>query len=492
MRLAIGGIEHETSSYNPRPTRIDHFDVLRGPELEDAHRGVRSAPSGMLEAAAALGMHAVPLLHAQAEPGGVIDRAAYELLSHELLERLTSADADAVGLLLHGAGLVEGIGELELDLARGVRSAVGRDVPVVATLDLHANNVTRELLELIDVALGCHLYPHTDFYERGGQAVRLLPSIASGNLRPVGHVETLPMVMRATPTTEGLGAAAVERCAQAERAPEILDCTIFHGFMHADWPTVGTRVVVYANDSAERAAQSAREVAAWLWDQRAELYPPVPEAAEAVALARGGAPGLVLLHEMSDNPGGGASGDGTLLLREMLSAGLERACFAMIADPESVRRAHAAGSGAAVELEIGGKTDSRQGEPIQTTAIVKSLSDGRFALQNAMWGGRELDLGPMACVRVDQIDVLLATKRSQVFDPGVLQLHGIEIETYRFLGIKSEHHFRDGFAGMWSEAIPVDGPGLSSVRFDRFPRSKTCRPIWPLDEAARYAPRTGP
>lgn len=489
LRVAVGGIEHETSTYNPQPTELEIFEVLRGPEVEEVHRGVKSAPGGMLAAAAELGMEAVPILHAQAEPGGVIERGAYESLRDEFLERLAATpQVDAVGLQLHGAGLVEGIGELERDFAGAVRDAVGPETPIVASLDLHANNVTPDFLAQVDLALGCHLYPHTDFYARAQQAVRFLPSLIGRQIQPVPHVELLPMVMPATHTDEGVAARAVELCAEARRSPEVLDCTVFHGFMHADSPAVGTRVVAYGDGTAENARRAAREVAAYLWEQRREIYVDVPEAAEAVALAQQARPGLVLLHEMSDNPGGGAPGDATFLLREMLDAGLERACFALIADPEAVGKAHAAGAGAEVELTIGGKADERSGEPIVARATVKALTDGRFALGTPMWQGREIDLGLMARVRIGGVDVILGSTRTQVFDPTVLQLHGVEIERYRYLGIKSEYHFRAGFAGMWAEAIPVDGPGLSSVSFDRFPRVETPRPLWPVDEAATYPP----
>jgi microcystin degradation protein MlrC len=486
LRVALGGIAHETSSYCPRPTTIDDFAVCRGDEIVSVNRGVRSALGGMLEGSRELGADVVGLLHADAQPAGLIDGSGYQLLRASLLERLRGAGpVDAVCLALHGAGLIDGIGELERDLVGAVRAQVGARAKLLVTLDLHANNVTDDLVELADLVFGCHRYPHTDFFDRGREVARHLPALLEETLVPVGHVERLPMIIAATTTDEGPAAEAAALCESIALEPGVLDCTFFHGFMHTDWPTVGACVVAYADRSGESARDAARRAAEWVWSHRDRFNPHVPTATEAIARARAAAPGLVILHEMSDNPGGGAPGDGTHLLRAMVAAELEDACFAVLADPEAVDAAHRAGVGATLPLRLGGKTDHLHGAPIDADVYVKCLTDGRFTVRSPMGGGRSADLGRMARICIGGIDVLLASRRAQVFDPAVIELNGIDPRRCRYLALKSEHHFRAGFAGLWSAAIPVDGPGLSSVDFARLPRAHTPRPIWPLDPEAR-------
>jgi microcystin degradation protein MlrC len=332
----------------------------------------------------------------------------------------------------------------------------------------------------------CHRYPHTDLFDRGHEIVQWLPALKDGSIVPVGHVERLPMILPATTTDEGIAAEVLVRCEMVAARLGLVDCTFFHGFMHADVPTTGASVLAYSNDDLDLARTGAREVAEWIWHRRAQFYRRVPDAAEAVARATAAPPGLIILHEMSDNPGGGAPGDGTHLLRAMLGARLSSACFAVIADAEAAAAAHSVGEGASIALSVGGNTDPLYGEPISGEAYVASLADGRFTLRTPMGAGREVDLGPSACVRINEVDVIIVSRRAQVFDPAVLELHGIHIAGYRYLALKSEHHFRAGFAGMWSQAIPVDGPGLSSVNFDRFPRQHSPRPIYPIDRTARY------
>jgi microcystin degradation protein MlrC len=487
LRVAIGGIEHETSTYASPATILPEFRVIRGEELLGAHRGVRSPLGGLLDGADALGAEVTGLMHAEAEPGGVIDRDAYEALRAELLERLRAAKPlDAVALSLHGAGLVEEIGDLELDLLGAIRAAVGPDTKLLVVLDLHGNNITQPMLELAELVFGCHRYPHVDLFDRGCRAVELLPALRDRTLIPFGHVERLPMIIPATTTDEGIAAEARALCQAVTEKKGLVDCAFFHGFMHTDWETTGASIVTYSDGDRSRARGAAREVAQWVWDHRVAFYAPVPEAPEAVKRAIAAPPGLVILHEMSDNPGGGAPGDGTHLLRAMIDAGLSDACFAAIVDPEAAAAAHSARAGARLELRLGGKTDDVHGAPIVAEVEVEVITDGRFTLRTPMGAGTQVDLGPSAAIRVAGVDVIIISERAQVFDPALLELHGVDVSTYRYLGLKSEHHFRAGFAGLWSTAIPVDGPGLSSVNFDRFPRERTPRPIWPLDTTASY------
>jgi microcystin degradation protein MlrC len=490
LRLAIGGIEHETSTFASSATTLSQFRTLRAAELLSANRGVRSPIGGMLAAADAIGAEVTGLLHAEAEPGGVIEREAYETLRAELLERLLSArPVDAIALSLHGAGLVADIGDLEADLLAAIRTETGPHVKVVVTLDLHGNNITPHLLRLADLVFGCHRYPHIDLFERGREVVELLPALADGTVVPLGYVERLPMIMPATTSDTGVAGEALALCETVKQRAGMLDCAFFHGFMHTDCATTGASVVAYSNDDAAAAREGACDVARFVWDHRDAFYVPVPDAGEAVKRALAAPPGLVILHEMSDNPGGGAPGDGTHLLRAMIDAKLCDACFATIADPEAAAAAHASGEGTRLELQFGGKADDLHGAPIVATAEVTALTDGRFTLRTPMGAGTRFDLGPSAAVRINGVDVVLVSSRSQVFDPAVLELHRIDIRDYRYLGLKSEHHFRAGFAGLWSTAIPVDGPGISSVNFDRFVWTQPPRPIWPLDRTIAYVPR---
>src|SRR5207248_2494439 len=187
MRVAVGGITHETNTFaveSTGMTAIDEFVIVRGQEILEREHGVRTYVGGMLAAAAEIGAEVVPTLLARAEPSGTIAADAYASMKAELLALIEAArPVDAVALELHGAGVVDGAPDLEGDLGAAVRKLVGPDVPVVAAFDLHGN-VTEAMVEALDVVLPVHLYPYTDPADVG---VNLLCTTAGDAERARAH-----------------------------------------------------------------------------------------------------------------------------------------------------------------------------------------------------------------------------------------------------------------------------------------------------------------
>ena len=484
MRLAIGQIAHETNTFCQGQTEVENFEALgwdRGEEVVRRHRGVRSELGGILTGAERLGVEVVPTISTVAEPSGTISANAYARMLDELLGEIKgSLPVDAVCLSLHGAGVAAGTDDLEGDILRHVRELVGPEIPVVVTLDLHGN-ITPAMAELADLLLGVNIYPHVDGYERGIEAVERAVQIRTGEIRPVAHLALLPVMISASTTDLSPARDINAACWAWEKRPGILDCTFFHGFPHTDIPRVGVSVYAAADGNPALAREAAEDVARQLWERREDfLLEPIPPA-EAIrrALAVEGRP--VVIIEKADNPGGGAPGDGTHLLRVMLDSNLTDACFGFIADPETARQAHEAGTGATIQIRLGGKSDDLHGRPIETEAYVKCLTDGRFKLQTPMGQGMPVELGPCARLVVGGVDVIVSSVRTQTLDPEVFLLHGIDVARYKIVALKSSAHFRAGFAPVAVEMIRCDTPGLVSGDLTTFPYRRLQRPIWPLD-----------
>ncbi|MEJ2090360.1 MAG: MlrC C-terminal domain-containing protein, partial [Gammaproteobacteria bacterium] len=199
---------------------------------------------------------------------------------------------------------------------------------------------------------------------------------------------------------------------------------------------------------------------------RDRFEPTSLSATEAVAAAMAfdwsPSAGPVVIHETSDNCGGGAPGDGTHLLRAMLGAGLPNACFGFVVDPETARQAHEAGVGSTIAVRLGGKTDDLHGEPLTLDVYVRSLHDGRLVLQ-AMFKGAPLNLGPMARLEPvgSDLDIIVASRRSQTFDPEPFLALGMDVTRYRYVALKSSNHFRAGFQQLAATIITADPPGLT-------------------------------
>ena len=278
-----------------------------------------------------------------------------------------------------------------------------------------------------------------------------------------------------------------ENCLDLEKRPGVIDCTFFHGFPYTDTPLVGAHLTATTEGDLELARKTAQEAASFLWERREDFRCESLSCEEALerALRVGKAP--VVINETSDNPGGGAPGDGTHLLRAMLEAGVKNACFGFIVDGVSARAAHEAGVGATLELELGGRYDELHGAPLAVRAYVKGLHDGHFRWQK-MLRGVQAGLGPMARLVIDGIDVIVTSNRSQTFDAEVFAQLGIDVMRYKLVALKSSNHFRAGFQDLAAQIITADPPGLTTHRIEVFDRKRAPGPLWPLDPDTSWAP----
>lgn len=482
MRIAIAGIVHETNTYCKEPTFANEFYQLRGKRMLET-RGQESDVGGAVDACERLGIEPVPLLYAGAQPSGTIDRVAYDTFKQEILDGLANNGViDGVMLCLHGAGVVEGIQDLEGDLARAVRVQVGEAVPVVASFDLHGN-ITQDMADALDGMFACHHYPHIDLHKRSAEAVALIQRMLEENFRPVTHVASAPMLISFATTFLGPGKAKLAQILLAEEESGVIDVSWFHGFPYTDTVHVGTFVAVTTEGDREQARRIAEALAEGLWADRETFRPRSLSADEAVVAARLEAAKTeqpVVIHETSDNCGGGAPGDGTHLLRAMLDAKLDNACFGFLVDPEVASVCHEAGVGARLQISLGGKYDDLHGAPLELTAYVKSLHDGRIRMR-AMFKGAPLNLGPMARLVVDGMEVIVASRRSQTFDIEPFLAVGIDVLNYDFVALKSSAHFRAGFQDLAGAIVTADPPGLTTLKIEVFPREHAPGPLWPVD-----------
>jgi microcystin degradation protein MlrC len=485
MRIAIGEIAHETNALRAGLTGVAQFQALEwqhGVEILERHQGVRNYLGGMIAAGEELDIEIVPTFAAAAEPSATIARDAYATMRDELLAALIAAGpVDAICLSLHGAGSAEDIDDVEGALLAEMRAFVGPDIPLVVTLDLHGN-MTPAMVEHADLLLNCHEYPHVDCYERGMEAVALAARLVRGEIDPRMHLETLPMMIPPATTMEGPGREITQACFAWESRPGMIDCAFVHGFPQTDVPIITTSVLATADGDWELARTAAQAVARQIWEMREAFRDDLPGVEEAVQMALAAEALPVVIAEVSDNSGGGAPADGTHLLRVLLRENVPNTCFGFMTDPDVARQAHDAGTGATIAIRLGGKTDELHGAPLETTAYVKCLTDGRFRYTTPMGAGAEEHLGPMARLVVGNVDVLVGSTRSQTLDAEVFLLHGIDVTRYRIVALKSTQHFRAGFAHLAGTIIRCDPPGITTSNLAQLPYRRVRRPIWPLDD----------
>ncbi|WP_088032222.1 M81 family metallopeptidase [Evansella clarkii] len=488
MRVAIGGISHETNTFSVVHATEDYFKKYEweyGQEILDNHTGVGDYFGGMISKAQKKGITLLPAFSARANPSGIITQETYELMKTELINRIEAMDdLDGVCLALHGAGVAEGVDDIEGDILQAVRQVVGETVPVAATLDLHAN-MTEKMVKEADVLFGVNHYPHTDCYERGEEALDNLLRIINGELKPVMCLERLPMIIPTSTTYLSPVKDINELCWELETKEEVVDCTFFHGFCHTDIPEVKVSVLSITNNDFTLAEEVARRAADQIWERRDEFFIKLPDPHAAVKQAVAVDGGPVVINETSDNPGAGAPGDGTRLLDALLKQNLPRSCFGFMYDPEVVYKAIQAGPGNSITVKLGGKTDNLHGESVEITAYVKSLTDGQFLQSSQMDRGKSVNRGLSTRLKVGNVDIIVCSVRSQTFDEQIFKLHGIDVAEYKIVALKSSNHFRAAFEPIAKKIITADSPGLSSFNLHSFNYKRLHRPVLPLDGAVQ-------
>ena len=355
MRIAVGGVLHETSTFLPFPTTLADFaagfGVYRGDEIPGRFAGSNMCIGGFLDAAREHNFTAVPLLWGFAYPSGVIPRADYLSLRDEFLARLRAADAesrlDGVLLDLHGAMVVEGIEDGDGDFVAAVRQAVGPERPIIVCYDLHGNH-TATRMHTADASIGYDTYPHADMAERGREAGALMARTVRGEVKPVTAWRSLPMFWSAQrqvtahrPMNEVLA-----QLHAAEKEPDILTASVSTGFPWADIENLGAGVFVVANGDRALAQRTADRLATWIWERRECWYQPPDTIEEGLSAGEREGKYPIILGDFNDNTGGGAPGDSTAVLRTFVDRNLPDALVLYLVDPEVVQMAHRAGVGA--------------------------------------------------------------------------------------------------------------------------------------------------
>lgn len=478
MKLFVAGLGTETNSFADLPTRLADFEryvlVRPGTPTREA-----TEYTALLWAARQPhpGREVIAGTFAHACPGGITERTTWERLRDEILAQLRAAGpVDAVALAMHGAMIAEGCEDCEGALLEGVREIVGPEVPVGLLLDLHCH-LTARMLELATLIVTFKEYPHTDYLERAQDLLALIEGTAAGRIHPHMSVFDCHMIDALHTTREPMR-GFMARVRDLEQRPGILSISIIHSFPWGDVPELGAHVLVITDDRPAEGARLAAALGQELFSFRGRASAPGCSLEAALALAKTvDCPPPLIIADTADNPGGGAPGDATYCLAGALAQGLRHTCLGPLHDPEIVQAAFAAGEGATIEGQLGGKLGAFSGDPVSFRGQVLGL---RRAAQQTL-AGMPAPMGDTAALRIDGIDVVVTAGRCQALSPDLFRVVGIEPAKAHVVIVKSSHHFYDGFAPLAREVIYAEPPGLLNP--NSLARAYTrlgSRRLWPI------------
>jgi microcystin degradation protein MlrC len=487
MRIATGGISHETSTFTTVLTTIASAEERQGYQhgqvMLDKYRGVNSPIGGFIAGADAHGFDLVPTSFWEAHPSAPLPRSDFDTIVNTLVDGIGAAtDIDGVLLELHGAMVAEGVPDGEGHILAAVRERVGPDLPIVAQLDIHSN-VSHRMVEQADALIGRETYPEIDMALRGRECADVLFRILTEGLKPTMALHQIPMVWGMNQVTaHSPMREAIEKLHDVEARPGVVCGSIATCYPLADVPDMGASVYIVTDNDQNLAQACADELAEWILERREDWQLHRPSTVEALRLADAEGKFPVIIADRDDNTGGGSPGDSTGMLRAFVDAGLQDACVLYIVDPQAVQQCHDAGVGATLSMDVGGKSTPLQGEPVPMDVKVIAVSDGRFHYDGPMYAGLEGFMGPSAHIEQNGIHVLLVNGREQPFCTAFSRTLGLDPKQMRYVGVKSAAHFRAGFES-WSGAIhSVAEPSVHNPADGKLAFKNLGRKLYPFDE----------
>jgi len=469
MRIAVGGIHTECSTYSPVLMTIEDFRVLCDADLLGAE---------YFNFLNTDGIEHVPLLHARAIPGGPVSRQAYETFKAEFLAKLEAAlPIDGLYLAMHGAMNVEGMDDAEGDWISAARGVVGADCPVSASYDLHGN-VSQRIIDQLDIFAAYRTAPHIDVRETMVRAWSMLIETLRTGQRPGVAWAKVPVLLpgECTSTEDEPAKSIYLGLSSFDTKPGVLDANLMIGYVWADEPRATACTIVTGVDKAS-ALKAAEEIALQYWNARKSFGfgPQTGPLEEMLDIAEKATTSPVILADSADNPTGGGVGDRADVLRALLARNWQGALIAGITDRPAVEACFAAGEGASLALRIGGSLDPASA-PADVTVTVLRLDDPGAPA------------GRQAVVRVGGIEIVLSARRRPYHNTEDFQRLGLDPKAVRLLVVKSGY--------LSPELAPIANPNLMALTdgvvnqdIANLTSNRRARPIFPFDRDFEFTPQ---
>jgi microcystin degradation protein MlrC len=469
LRILSAGIAHESNSFNLVLTTGKDFNTYRGDSVlynQDWAEFLKKE-----------GIEIIPVLHTDANPSGTVSRLTYESFRDEILDGIKKAGRiDGIYLEMHGALNAEGYEDAQVDLVQAIRKLTGKELLIAGSFDLHGN-ISSDLVSGLNILTAYRTAPHTDMAETRLRAVTLLLKAIRENLHPVIAHINVPVLI---PGEKGITSAEplksiYSRLQFVGNEDGLLDASIFVGMPWTDVYRAGMSVQVVAKDisSLEKARNEAKNLANEIWNHRTDLKFDVlvSELDEAIKMAQSAKESTVFITDSGDNTTAGAAGDNPLVLSRLLANKVKDAVVAGIVDPEAVLACEKAGTGAEIEMYIGGKRDTLFGKPFKIRGTVKSVFNSDSV---------RVYFGKQAIVDLPGVQLILVSNVMSYTSPSDFKKAGIDPLRHNIVVVKLGYLFQ-GLRDIAPKTIMALTPGFAYQVIEKLPYKNIRRPVFPLD-----------
>lgn len=475
-RIAVGGIHIESSTFTPYISGYKDFKVRRGEELLQRYPWFEKYREKVM---------LLPLIHAGALPGGVVDPSFFndwmEEFKQLLKEYMGNGGLDGILFDIHGAMSVQDRTDAEGYALNEIRKIVGNKVLISTSMDLHGN-VSNLLFEQTDLITCYRTAPHIDTEETRERAFLNLIQALDSKERPLFKFKTdVPVLLpgEKTSTEVSPGKDLYELIPGLCDGEAVMDVAIWMGFPWADEERCHGVVTAVGFDEAKvKAASQNVGEAFFSAREQFKFVGPTDSLSGAVRQAINSKERPFFLSDTGDNPGAGGVGDMNLVLREFLSVlegekSEKKVLFASIFDHETIEELYKEierGKKEGIRIKLGGKKDRSFLGPVELAIRVKHT----FYDERA---------GRGALVQAANLFIIITEHRFQYGDVGSYQKAGItSFDEFDIIVVKMGYLEPDlsKAARGWVMALT---PGAVSQDLINLPFKKLKRPLYPFDQS---------
>jgi microcystin degradation protein MlrC len=487
FRIALLGIYHESNTFINSPTTLENFKdshFLKGEDIIKEYRNSFHEIAGMLEVMESHNVQVIPVMFAEATPGGIVAKEAYELLLQEMLGGLQQQlPVDACLVVPHGAGVAEGYDDMDGHWLTAIRNMVG-DIPIVGTLDPHAN-VSKKMTDATDALISYKTNPHIDQRATGIAAAEILLKYLKKEIRPVQYFVQTPVAisieqqntsLHPCSTLLGLAAAVANQ-------KDILSVSLLLGFPYADVEDMGSGfIVVSDNLSVAELVTKGNYLLSALTGLKEDCVGEMKTIASILPmLHKNEAPTLLL--DMGDNIGGGSPGDSAYLLNAIENFGTYT-CLTCIFDPAAVEIAAGYEAGDSFDLSFGNISAEKDGEPYFTAVKLVMKGDGKFSEKKPRHGGQvNFDMGKIVVlVTARGNTVMLNSLRVPPFSLSQITSFNIHPQEFDIIIAKGVNAPIAAYSVVCPTIIQVNTPGVTQADMTLFTFHKRRHPLFPFEK----------
>lgn len=473
-KVLLFRFQHETNAICPAPADMTAYEnacFLVGDALMQMKRTLKGDLVGAMNVLEQYDdIQIIPVVNMFANPSGPVTKEVYCFVEELLIKTIREqGPIDAVMITFHGAMVAEGHPDAEGDLLEMLRDMLGWQIPIVASLDLHAN-VTEKMARCANALVSFREYPHVDVYDVAAEAAQILADTLHSKVSPTMAYRRIPHLMPLFPTENPQIRPLYDLAAALQARPGVLAVTFTHGFFAADIEEMGMSVLAVTDNDQALAETIADELEAAILREKDKLHENYLTLDEALDLAMQPGDGPIVIADTSDNPGGGGLGNTTWILRRILERKMTDCAVAVIVDPASVLICEQAGVGSTVELKLGGWSDPvYSGGPVEVSAYVRAITDGKYVNKGRMAQGCVPKMGKTAVLEIAGNVVLVTSVPTQPYDLNVFPTHGITPTDMRLLVVKSSIHYRATYGTVARAMYPIPVPGYIDPRPETFP-----------------------